>query len=376
MKQQHMSIQQETRLALPGKGTLETSTLAFLAECGMKVNRNNPRQYLARMSSIPNLELVFQRAADIPSLVQDGDAALGITGYDILAEHRGTATEESPEEDYDDDLIVLERDLGYGSCRLVVAVPETWIDVSTCADLWHLAGYYAIHKGRGLRIATKYPSLTAQFLRQHGITHCKIISPHGALEAAPLTDIADLIVDLTETGTTLRENHLKLLEDGIVLRSQACLIGNVRLLRQNEQALRTATIMLELIEARAQARNCSMLTAYLHAESPEAIKKTSIELGEELSLLGSNFEFLISTSDRNEKTVTTPVSSIPYEAGSYTYTISGVVNVKNSASDLLSIIALLRSEGAATINITPLSYRFSEKSLSLRALHNKLKRVR
>ncbi len=368
-----MSNTQETRMALPGKGTLEATTLAFLAECGMKVNRNNPRQYLARMGNMPDLELVFQRAADIPSLVQDGDAALGITGYDILAEHRGTATEESLEEDYDDDLIVLERDLGYGSCRLVVAVPETWIDVSTCADLWHLAGYYAIHKGRGLRIATKYPALTAQFLRQHGITHCKIISPHGALEAAPLTDIADLIVDLTETGTTLRENHLKLLDDGIVLRSQACLIGNTRLLRQHKRTLDIASIMLELIEARAQARNRSMLTAYLHAENPEAIKKAGIELGEELSLLGSSFEFLISTSDRNEKTVTT---SIPNEAGSYTYTISGVVNVKNSAPDLISIITLLRSVGTAPINITPLSYRFSEKSLSLRALHNKLKRVR
>src|SRR6266851_7793187 len=138
------------RLALPGKGTLESATLAFLAECGMKVNRNNPRQYLASVSSMPDLEVVFQRAADVPLLIQDGDATLGITGYDILAEHRGNGDEESDEDDYDDDLIVLERDLGYGSCRLVVAVPETWIDVSTCADLWHLTGYYSTHKGRGL----------------------------------------------------------------------------------------------------------------------------------------------------------------------------------------------------------------------------------
>lgn len=366
-----MSNTQETRMALPGKGTLEATTLAFLAECGMKVNRNNPRQYLAHMGNIPDLELVFQRAADIPLLVQDGDAALGITGYDILAEHRGTTTEESPEEDYDDDLIVLERDLGYGSCRLVVAVPETWIDVSTCADLWHLAGYYAIHKGRGLRIATKYPALTAQFLRQHGITHCKIISPHGALEAAPLTDIADLIVDLTETGTTLRENHLKLLDDGIVLRSQACLIGNTRLLRQHKRTLDIASIMLELIEARAQARNRSMLTAYLHAERPEAISALSTQLNHSLSTLGSNFEFRISTSNGNGKPVT---SSIFDSADTYEYTISGVVNVKNSATELLEIVAILRNAGATHINITPLSYRFSEESLSVRTLHNRLKR--
>src|SRR5437867_11922636 len=90
--------EQEIRFALPGKGALESVTLAFLAECGMKVNRSNPRQYLARIGSLPELEVVFQRAADIPSLVQDGDATLGITGYDILAEHRGHSDEDGDEE--------------------------------------------------------------------------------------------------------------------------------------------------------------------------------------------------------------------------------------------------------------------------------------
>src|SRR5260370_1699976 len=238
----------------------------------MKVSRNNPRQYLAHVGSMPDLEVVFQRAADIPLLVQDGDVALGITGYDILAEHRGTADAESDEEEYDDELVVFEHDLVFGRGRLVVAVPETWIDVSTCADLWHLAGYYFAHKKRGLRIATKYPTLTGQFLRQHGITHCKIISPHGALEAAPSTETADLIVDLTETGTTLRENHLKLLDDGVVLRSQACLIGNTRLLRENKQALSLASIMLELIEVRMQARNQHMLKCHFQADAPEDMR--------------------------------------------------------------------------------------------------------
>src|SRR5437870_4932864 len=270
--------EQEIRFALPGKGTLEAATLSFLAECGMKVNRSNPRQYLARIASMPGLEVVFQRAADIPMLVLNGDATLGITGYDILAEHLGYSDDEIVDGDNGEDIIVLERNLDYGACRLVVAVPETWIDVSTCADLWHLAGYYATQKGRTLRIATKYPALTGQFLRQHGITHCKIISPHGALEAAPLTDTADLIVDLTETGTTLRENHLKLLEDGVVLRSQACLIGNSGLLRQNEQALYAATTMLELIEARMQARNRSILTALIPSENVDSVQHTCSRL--------------------------------------------------------------------------------------------------
>src|SRR6266702_6120806 len=318
------------RLALPGKGTLESATLAFLAECGMKVNRNNPRQYLASVSSMPDLEVVFQRAADIPLLVQDGDAAFGITGYDILAEHRGTAEAESDEDDHDDDIIVLEQDLGYGNCHLVVAVPETWIDVSTCADLWHLAGYYFAHKKRGLRIATRYPALTGQFLRQHGITHCKIISPHGALEAAPLTETADLIVDLTETGTTLRENHLKLLEAGIGLRSQACLIGNTRLLRENKQALSLASIVLELIEARKQARNRSILTAHLQTETPEEMQHNFTSLNQRLDHLVSGLEFQAAHTE------------MQYTTNPCRYTISGVTNVGGSATDFLEIVAVLR----------------------------------
>lgn len=350
------------RLALPGKGSLEASTLAFLSECGVKVKRNNPRQYLASVNSIPDLEIVFQRATDIPQLVQEGDATFGITGYDILAEFRGTAETEDAEEGDDDDILILDHDLEYGNCRLVVAVPENWIDISTCADLWHLAGYYLEHKKRGLRIATKYPVLTGQFLRRHGITQCKIISPHGALEAAPLTETADLIVDLTETGTTLRENHLKLLVDGTVLRSQACLIGNTRLLHGNQQALNLASIILELIEARKQARNRSMLTAHLETDTLEEMQHNFSFLSQRLNHLVSGLEYQIAYSGRED-----PVDLCRY-------TISGVTNVGRSASDFLEIVSTLRSSGAKHINITPLTYHFEKEPSSVRALHKRLKR--
>ena len=360
-----MNSQHDIRLALPGKGTLESATLAFLAECGLKVNRSNPRQYLAHMRSMPGIEVVFQRAADIPTLVQDGDAALGITGYDILAEHRGYGDDEQGEEDSSDELIMLERDLGFGQCRLVVAVPETWVDVSTPADLWHLAGYYRSHKGQNLRIATKYPRLTTHFLRQHGITHYKLVSPHGALEAAPLTDTADLIVDLTETGTTLRENHLKLLDDGVVLRSQACLIANARMLRQHEAALSIVSTMLELIEARMQARNCSLLTAQLQGEQT-AIQLVCSHLNQRIQQLQPGVEFHpVSSSLSGEH---------PASAFTSTYTISGVINARDSAADLLSIVALIRNAGATHIHITPMTYRFAEESTSVRALRERLKR--
>ena len=363
--------------------------MTFLAECGMKVSRSNPRQYLAHISSMPGLEIVFQRAADIPLLVQDGDATLGLTGYDILAEYRGDGEEAVDEDDAgDDDLIILEKDLGFGSCRLVVAVPETWIDVNTCADLWHLAGYYRTHKGRGLRIATKYPALTGQFLRRHGITHCKIITPHGALEAAPLTDTADLIVDLTETGTTLRENRLKLLDDGVVLRSQACLIANARLLSRHEQALQLAVTMLELIDARMQARNRSLLTAYLQADSTDRADSICAELNRRLKRAEASS--LHTTPQTASPLHSTPAptsgtrcelriasSRLIGDAEHNWYTISGEVDAgKGPASELLEIVAVLRSAGAVHINVIPLSYRFTEESASVRALRERMKRIR
>ena len=360
-----MSQNHDMRLALPGKGTLEAVTLAFLAECGLKDKRTNPRQYLAGIRSMPGDEVLYQRAADIPALVQDGDAALGITGYDILAEHRGYGDDEQGEEDDGDELLVLERDLGFGQCRLVVAVPETWVDVSTPADLWHLAGYYRSHRGQNLRIATKYPRLTTRYLRQHGITHYKLVMPHGALEAAPLTDTADLIVDLTETGTTLRENHLKLLDDGVVLRSQACLIANARTLREQEEALNVVSTMLELIEARMQARNCSLITARLQGE-PSAIELDCSRLNQRIQEVQPGVEFRPASSGVS--------GEHPSAAPAPAHTISGVINARDSAADLLSIVALLRQAGASDIHITPLTYRFAGESSSVRALRERLKR--
>jgi ATP phosphoribosyltransferase len=354
------------RLALPGKGALESATMAFLAECGMKVNRRNPRQYLASMKSMPAVEVVFQRAADIPALVESGDAAMGITGYDLLAEHRGYG-DDLEERDHDEHLMVLQQDLGYGSCRLVVAVPETWIDVSTCADLWHLAGYYQQHKGRGLRIATKYPILTGQFLRRHHITHCKIFSPHGALEAAPLTDTADLIVDLTETGTTLRENHLKLLADGDVLRSQACLVGNSRLLSEQAEALKVCEIMLELIEARVQARNRSLINAHVRADVLGKAVRSASAPGEE-------DPDVVQRLTQRLKTLTAGIEFRARQSGEW-FTLSGVMNVGHSAPELLATVAVLRGLGAEQIDVVPLSYCFGEASGAVRALHERLKRM-
>ena len=183
------------------------------------------------------------------------------------------------------------------------------------------------------------------------------------MEAAPLTDTADLIVDLTETGTTLRENRLKILDDGIVLRSQACLIANSLQLVKETHALNAAETILELIEARTQAKERSMLTAQVQAESHEAIQRISDELQQHLKTLNSHAELRIAPSE------------VTSSANSGWYTISGIVRLGGSASELLETVALLRSIGATNISITPQTYRFNTASTSVHSLHERLKRV-
>src|SRR5215211_1467820 len=139
------------RLALPSKG-MEESTLTFLRSCGLPVDRSNPRQYRATIRALDGAEVLFQRAGDIFSKVDEGSADLGITGFDIVSEHR-----------YEDDsVLILHPELGFGQCALVLAVPDGWIDVESVADLAEISADVRA-RGRDLRVATKYVNLSRQF---------------------------------------------------------------------------------------------------------------------------------------------------------------------------------------------------------------------
>ena len=155
------------------------------------------------------------RPTDIVIQVQEGRCHLGVTGMDVYAEHAFEAEQAA----------VVIPDLGYGGCRLVVAVPESWIDVGHIMDLVDLTTEFKA-AGKTFRVSTKYPALVRQYFRKWGIYYYQLIHSEGALELHPSLGIADIIVDLTSSGTTLKDNRLREIEGGIVLDSAACLIGH------------------------------------------------------------------------------------------------------------------------------------------------------
>jgi ATP phosphoribosyltransferase len=203
------------RLALPSKGNLYDGIIDLLKTAGYRVRRASDRQYEATIVGHKRFHVVFMRPSDIVVQVQEGRCHLGVTGLDVYAEHALEA----------DLARVVIPDLGYGGCRLAVAVPESWIDVSHIMDLVDLTTEFKA-SGRTFRVSTKYPSLVRQYFRRHGIYYYQLVDSEGALELHPSLGIADVIVDLASSGITLKDNRLREIEEGTVLVSAACLIGH------------------------------------------------------------------------------------------------------------------------------------------------------
>ncbi|WP_306120859.1 MULTISPECIES: ATP phosphoribosyltransferase [unclassified Roseitalea] len=202
-------------LALPSKGRLKEEALAVLAGAGFDVvPPADSRAYKARVAGRDDIEVAFLSASEIARELGAGTIAAGVTGEDLVRE--GLADSERR--------LVRAAQLGFGHADVVVAVPEAWHDVDTMADLGEVAAGFRGRHGRRLRIATKYWRLTQRhFSQEHGIQLYRIIESLGATEGAPAAGQADIIVDITSTGSTLRANRLKVLDDGVILRSQACL---------------------------------------------------------------------------------------------------------------------------------------------------------
>lgn len=202
-------------LAVPSKGRLEELTRAVFAEAGLPITRpGGARSYSGALDGLKDVTVRFLPAVEIARELVRGTVDLGITGVDLIHE----TAENGP------DSVVLACDLNFGHADVVVAVPDAWIDVTHMRDLSDVAADYRARHGRWLRVATKYIHLTRAYFAEHGIAEYRIVESVGATEAAPASGAADLIVDITSTGSTLKANGLRILHDGVILKSSANLI--------------------------------------------------------------------------------------------------------------------------------------------------------
>jgi ATP phosphoribosyltransferase len=238
-------------LAVPSKGRLQENAAAFFARAGLAlVQGGGGRDYRGRLDGFDGLEVAFLPVAEIAAALGDGSAHLGVAGEDVLREALPDA---------DTSVAFLSR-LGFGHADVVVAVPRAWIDVRTVADLEDVAATFHARRGRRMRVATKYVNTTRRFFAERGVTDYRIVESLGATEGAPAAGGAELIVDITTTGATLRANALKVLDDGVMLRSEANLAASLRAPWGDHQR-RTARAILGRIAAEARARTTRELRA-------------------------------------------------------------------------------------------------------------------
>ncbi|MEX2696455.1 ATP phosphoribosyltransferase [Rhizobium mongolense] len=203
-------------IALPSKGRMKDDASTLFERAGMRIIAvGNDRSYRGRVEDWDDVEIAFLSASEISRELGNGTIDFGVTGEDLVREGLAEA----------DKRVEFCARLGFGRADVVVAVPEIWLDVDTMADLGDVAADFRARHGRRLTIATKYWRLTQQFFSsQHGIQLYRIVESLGATEGAPASGSADIIVDITSTGSTLVANHLRVLNDGVILRSEACLV--------------------------------------------------------------------------------------------------------------------------------------------------------
>jgi ATP phosphoribosyltransferase len=320
-----MNSQQTIRLSLPSKGRLQNDSMDFLAECGLTVQKLNPRQYQAKMPALPDLTVLFQRPSDIVVSVRQGSVDFGITGIDVLEEKRGD----------NGDIIILHDALGFGHCSLKLAVPESWIDVTNILSLKKYADTF----DHPLRVATKFPVLTERFLNQNNIPHT-LISAEGTLETAPTIGYADIISDLVSSGQTLQDNRLRALPDGLIQSSQTALIANRKTLQTNPEALEMARRLLEYIEAHLRAKENFLVIANMRGESPEAIAQKLFTQTSVGGLQGPTISPIVTReSNQNWHSITIVVRR----------------------DHLTQAIGEIRSIGGSGIIVSPVTYIFEEE---------------
>lgn len=248
-------------IGIPSKGRLQENTFAFFARAGLPiVQPRGARDYRGSVKGLEGVEVAFLSASEIAGELARGAVHFGVTGADLI--HESLIDPASKVE--------MLAPLGFGYANVVVAVPEAWIDVHEMADIEEVAADFRLKQARRLRVATKYVNLTRRFFKKQGIADYRIVESLGATEGAPAAGTADIIVDITTTGSTLAANALKILDDGTMLKSEANLVASLAADWSGE-AREKARLVLARIHAEEEAREKRELRACLAMPADSAL---------------------------------------------------------------------------------------------------------
>jgi ATP phosphoribosyltransferase len=231
-------------IGVPSKGRLQENAHAFFKRAGISlVQPRGGRDYRGTIPEIENAEVAYLSAGEIAGNLAQGAIHFGVTGEDLVRETMPDAEKR----------VLMVDGLGFGQANVVVAVPQAWIDVRSMQDLDDVATAFHAKRGKRMRVATKYVNLTRNFFALHGIADYRIVESAGATEGAPATGAAELIVDITTTGSTLAANGLKIVDDGVILKSQANLVASLNA-PWGETERASARALLDRIAAERLAR--------------------------------------------------------------------------------------------------------------------------
>ena len=202
-------------IGLPSKGRLKHDTINIFKKNKLNIySERGERDLFGYIKKFPNVKLIYLHARECIEQLSLGNIDIGFSGYDLLKESEINTQNK----------ILINKKYNFGNANLVIAIPDLWIDVQTLLDLDEVADEFKKKKNRLLRIATKYPNLTRQFLYSKGVTQFQLVKSLGSTEVAPFTGTAEIVSDITSTGETLKANNLRVLKDGEILKSQACLM--------------------------------------------------------------------------------------------------------------------------------------------------------
>jgi len=212
-------------IGIPSKGRLILGCVNIFKKKKLNIySERGERDLFGSIKKLPNAKIIYLHAREIIERLADGSLDIGFSGYDLLKESEINIQKK----------VSVKKKYNFGKANLVVAIPDEWIDVQTIADLEEIDFYFKDKKNKRLRVATKYPNLTREFLFSKGVTQFKLVNSLGATEIYPFTGSSEIITDIISTGETLKANNLRALRDGLILRSQACMMVSKSSLKNKE----------------------------------------------------------------------------------------------------------------------------------------------